>query len=209
MTWVSSLSGSIQSRSLLLQVLSIDQDRFTVYEYSSTQGVPNREQVSITSMASPACASPQPTGTGNRGSRTESSLWLHHRPRHICRVVSPVRESHQLGMLVRLSCRVTHQDCVSIWVLLHGFLQTFRQILFERRVFYDWHAQGVMETQHASLASALWNPFDLFYIADLEASVWAIRLLHQESHQHTPLRMRMNAATSTSLESCQKQRRTG
>jgi hypothetical protein len=52
----------------------------------------NPETVLIISMVSLACASLQLAGRGSRGSHIESSPWRRHRPRHICRDVSPIIE---------------------------------------------------------------------------------------------------------------------
>lgn len=98
----------------------------------------------------------------------------------------------------------SHQDSVGVRILVHGLLQASREILLERSVLDDRNLEGVEEAQHA-LPLASRNTLDLLNVADLEASVGTLLALDQERHQHGPLRVRVDAAASTTLKSSKEQ----
>ena len=100
----------------------------------------------------------------------------------------------------------SYEDCVSIRVLDHGFLQTPRQVLLVRRILDDRDSKRIVETQHA-LSLAPWNSLDLLDVADVKTSVLSVRFLHQQRDKHRPLRMGVNTASGALVEGCEKQRR--
>ena len=66
-----------------------------------------------------------------------------------------------------------------------------------------------MKAQHAGLALAFRDAFDLLDIADLETGIRSVHLLHQQRHKNTPQRVGMDTAASAPLKSRQKERRAG
>lgn len=91
-----------------------------------------------------------------------------------------------------------HGICVGVFV--HSSLQTTGQVLLEGSVLNDGDLQGIEEPKH-TLALATGDTLDLLNVVDLEASIWATRLLHQQGHENSPLRVRVDATSSTLLKS--------
>lgn len=101
----------------------------------------------------------------------------------------------------------SHQDRISVGVLIHGFFQTSCQILLECGVLDDGDLQGIVESQHA-FALAAGDTLDLFDVADLEASVRTLLTFHKQCDQNSPLGVSVDTAARTTFERSKEQRRT-
>lgn len=99
------------------------------------------------------------------------------------------------------------QNRVGVGVPVHRLLQTSCEILLERSVLNNRDPEGVVEAQH-TLTPAARDSLDLFNVADLEAAIGTLLTLDQQSHQHGPLRMGVNAAEGAAFKRRKEKRGT-
>lgn len=92
------------------------------------------------------------------------------------------------------------KDCIRIRVFLHRLFQALPQILLMRRIFNNRYAQPIIVPQVTCLATALRYALDLLNLLDLETCVLAKIALHEECHEHRPLRVCVYAAAGAALE---------
>lgn len=78
-----------------------------------------------------------------------------------------------------------------------------------RRIFNDGYPQSIMVSKIALLPSPLGHTLDLFYFFDFKTRLLPKLFLDQQCDQHSPLAMRMYAASSPTVEGSEEQWRTG
>lgn len=77
-----------------------------------------------------------------------------------------------------------------------------------RRILDDWYPKAIVVAHVAGLACTLRNPLDLLHALNLEARMWSRFSLNEQRNEHSPLRMRVDTAScSTLVESSQEERR--
>lgn len=100
------------------------------------------------------------------------------------------------------------QHRIGIWILFHCLLETFREILLERRVVDDGDPERVVIPEHA-FARAPRNALDLLNVADFKVPTRTKLALDKKGHQDSPLRVGVNAAAGAAVEGGQEQGRAG
>lgn len=87
--------------------------------------------------------------------------------------VSPFRLRFRLLHVIApdINTMSPHQHRIRIRIPIHRYLQTRRQVLLVRGVFDDRHRELVEVSEHALLAFAAGDTFDLLDLLDLEACV--------------------------------------
>lgn len=96
-----------------------------------------------------------------------------------------------------------HQHRIRIRIPIHRHLQARRQVLLVRGVFDDRHGELVEVSEHAPLAPAAGDTFDLLDLLNLEAGIRELRAvrrgvpLYQQRDQDGPLRVRTTMHVSS------------
>ena len=102
-----------------------------------------------------------------------------------------------------------NQDSIRVRVLLHSLLQTLSQILLVRRVLDNGYPQAIVVAQVALLAAALGDALDLLDLVHREDVLVGALLasLTQQSDEHRPLRVCVNAAAGVARRESRKEER--
>jgi hypothetical protein len=115
----------------------------------------------------------------------------------------------------------SHQNRIGVWVFLNGCLQALPEVflaanchqLFQARfrnlsilggVLDNWYSEPVIIAQVSGLSTAFTDPFNLLQLFNFEQRILAKVTFNEQSYKDSPLRVRMYAAASSSLECCKE-----